>query len=82
MACFMQFHAVTLDPSPPPLRFPQPASPCAVRHIPRHQERNMSRGTRAFSGVNFSTSDALCKRTSAPNEPLRFLCRVKCKIKE
>ncbi len=49
--------------------FPQPASPCAVRHIPRHQERNMSRGTRAFSGVNYSTSDALCKRTRALNEP-------------
>lgn len=42
MACFMQFHSVS-SASPPPLRFPQPASLLAATHIPKYHE---SRGTR------------------------------------
>jgi len=55
---------------------PQTASSVAVRHIPRHQERNISHGTRAFLRCPLQHVKVTVgySRTSALNEPC--ICRV------
>lgn len=66
--------------------FPQPASPVAVRHIPRHQERNMSHGTRAFlrcrlQQVKHTVSNSRTSARTGWTSTVAVLCVCVCKVK-